>query len=203
VLHDPSHADCWAFVTCVYGGQTAHGRAKERSLSEGKNELVISHRDDKLRVYNFRRNTMPNTVKPIPDGYHTITPYLTVMGVAKLIEFIKQAFDATVMECMMRADGTVQHAQAKIGDSIIMMGEAQGEWQPRPSTLYLYVSDVDATYRRAIQAGATSLREPANHFYGDRSGGVQDTSGNQWWIATHIEDVSREEMARRAQAAGH
>ncbi|MBZ5496966.1 MAG: VOC family protein [Acidobacteriia bacterium] len=98
---------------------------------------------------------------------------------------------------------TVQHAEAKIGDSIIMMGEAQGEWKPKPATLYVYVDDVDAVYRRALQAGATSLREPANQFYGDRSGGVQDESGNQWWIATHIEHVTPEEMARRAQAAGH
>ena len=146
---------------------------------------------------------MPNAVKPIPDGYHTVTPYLTVTGVANLLEFLKQAFDATVVECMKRPDGTVMHAEARIGDSIVMMGEAQGDWKPKPSNLYVYVKDVDAVYRQALRAGATSLREPANQFYGDRSGGVQDASGNQWWIATHVEDVAKDEMARRAAAAGH
>jgi uncharacterized glyoxalase superfamily protein PhnB len=83
-----------------------------------------------------------------------------------------------------------------------MLGEATGQWKPRPSTLYLYVHDTDATYRRALEAGATSLMEPANQFYGDRNAGVQDPSGNFWWIATHVEDVSAEEMKRRAEAQG-
>ncbi len=81
-----------------------------------------------------------------------------------------------------------------------MLGEASGQWKPRPSTLYLYVNDTDATYHRAIEAGATSLKEPVNEFYGDRAAGVQDPVGNFWWIATHIEDVSPEEMQRRAAA---
>ncbi len=142
---------------------------------------------------------MPNTVKPIPDGYHTVTPYLTVKGVANLLDFLKQAFDATVIEHIVGDDGTVHHAEARIGDSIVMMGEASEAWQPKPGNLYLYVTDVDAVYQRAIQAGAKSVREPVNQFYGDRSGGVQDASGNQWWIATHIEDISKEELERRAK----
>ena len=99
---------------------------------------------------------------------------------------------------MRRPDGTLQHGEVKIGDSIVMLAEASGQWKPRPSTLYLYVNDTDATYRRAIEAGATSLMEPATQFYGDRSAGVQDPAGNFWWIATHVEDVSPEEMHRRA-----
>lgn len=98
-------------------------------------------------------------------------------------------------------DGTIQHAEVKIGDSIVMLAEACDPWKPRPSMLYLYVNDVDATYQRAIEAGATSLREPATHFYGDRSGGVEDPTGNHWWIATHVEDVSPEELQRRAAEA--
>jgi PhnB protein len=139
-------------------------------------------------------------VKPIPDGYHSVTPYLAVEGADKLLEFVTRAFDAVGRECMRRPDGTIHHAEVKIGDSIVMLGEASGQWKPRPSTLYLYVDDTDATYRRAIEAGASSLMEPADQFYGDRNAGVQDPTGNFWWIATHVEDVSPEETHRRAEA---
>jgi PhnB protein len=142
-------------------------------------------------------------VKPIPAGYHSVTPYLAVEGAEKLLDFMKRAFDAVeVHECMRRPDGTIQHAEVRIGDSVVMLGEANGRWTPRPSTLYLYVNDTDATYRRALEAGAASLMEPANQFYGDRNAGVQDPSGNFWWIATHVEDVSAEQMKRRAEAQG-
>jgi len=139
-------------------------------------------------------------VKPIPDGYHSVTPYLVVKGVAALIDFLKQAFDAHEIERMAHPDGTVQHAEVRIGDSVVMMGEATAPSNPMPAMLYLYVNDTDATYQRALQAGATSVREPADQFYGDRSAGVQDRSGNFWYIATHVEDVSPEELARRAAA---
>ena len=146
---------------------------------------------------------MPAKVKPIPDGYRTVTPYLTVKGASKLIEFLTQVFDATIVEQMTDPDGTVRHAEARIGDSMIMLGEAGGQWKPMPASLYVYVTDVDAVYQRAIKAGAVSLREPANQFYGDRSGGVTDACGVQWWLATHVEDVSKEELVKRAKAAGH
>jgi PhnB protein len=144
---------------------------------------------------------LANKVKPVPDGFHSITPYLAVPGVAKLIDFLAAVFDAKETERMMRPDGTVHHAEVQIGDSKVMLGEPAAPRQPMPAMLYLYVADVDAAYHRAIQAGATSLAEPANQFYGDRHGGVQDPSGNQWWIATHIEDVAPDEMQRRAAAA--
>jgi len=140
-------------------------------------------------------------VKPIPDGYHTVTPYLTVQGVPKLIDFLKQAFEAQEIERMTQPDGTIGHAEVRIGDSVVMMGEARDEWKPMPSGIYLYVNDTDAVYKRALQAGATSIMEPADQFYGDRSAGVKDSSGNHWWIATHKEDVSPEELKKRAQAA--
>jgi len=141
-------------------------------------------------------------VNPIPKGYHSITPYLVVPGVLKLIEFLKQAFGAVVMEGpVTRPDGAVMHAAVKIGDSMLMMGEPMGPNKAMPSMLYLYLSDVDSVYRRALQAGATSLQEPADQFYGDRNAGVQDPSGNFWWIGTHKEDVPPEEMAKRAEAA--
>jgi uncharacterized glyoxalase superfamily protein PhnB len=136
-------------------------------------------------------------VKPIPEGYHTVTPYLVVQGVAQLIDFLKQAFAAEEIQRINRPDGTIMHAEVRIGDSRVMMGEAGGEYGPMPGMLHLYVEDVDTVYRRALQAGATSLREPVDEFYGDRIGGVKDLSGNQWWIATHIQDVSAEALAQR------
>jgi len=144
------------------------------------------------------------TVKPIPQGYHTITPYLVVPGAAQLIDFLKQAFGAEEILRMAQPDGTIMHAEVKIGDSGVMLSEASGENKPMPAMLHLYVEDMDGAYQRALQAGATSLREPADQFYGDRIGGVRDSFGNQWWLATHIEDVSAEEMTRRAatQVAG-
>jgi uncharacterized glyoxalase superfamily protein PhnB len=140
------------------------------------------------------------SAKPIPDGYHSVTAYLTVPGVAKLIDFLKRAFGAREIERMQEPSGRVGHATVKIGDTIVMMGEPQSPHQPRPCNLCLYVKDVDAVYRQAIEAGGKSISEPKDQFYGDRSGGVEDPSGNNWWIATHIEDVSAEEIARRAQA---
>ena len=92
------------------------------------------------------------------------------------------------------------HAEVRVGDSIIMLGESGGPFPPMPTCLYLYVPNTDAVYKASLNAGGTSIREPADQFYGDRVAGVKDPSGNQWWIATHIEDVSEEELARRAEA---
>ena len=140
-------------------------------------------------------------VKAIPDGYHSVTPYLVVPGVAQLLDFLKQAFAAQeVHSSMMRPDGTIMHAEVRVGYSVVMMGEPMGEFTPRPGSLYVYVSDTDAVYKRALHAGATSLTEPADQFYGDRNAGVQDPVGNRWWMATHQEDVSPEELAKRAAA---
>jgi PhnB protein len=136
---------------------------------------------------------MPN---PVPPGYATVTPYLCVADAAKLIEFLKQAFDAQLIFKMDGPGGRIMHAEMTIGDSRIMLGQpAPG--QETQAMLHLYMPDVDTVYARAIAAGATSVREPADQFYGDRSGGVRDEFGNQWYIATHVEDVSKEEMDRR------
>ena len=139
-------------------------------------------------------------VKPIPEGYHTVTPYLISQGVPALIEFLKKTFDATELFRHTNPDGTVKHAEVRIGNSPVMMGECNAMHPAMPCTIYVYVDDCDAAYRRALEAGATSVMAPADQFYGDRSGGVKDASGNYWWIGTHIEDVSAEEMARRAAA---
>jgi uncharacterized glyoxalase superfamily protein PhnB len=140
-------------------------------------------------------------VKPIPDGYHSVTPYLVVSGVSRLLEFTVRAFEAKELHRMTGPDGGIRHAEVRIGDSVVMMGEAGGAHAPMPTTLYLYVADTDTTYKRALQAGASSLEEPALQFYGDRRAGVKDPVGNHWYLATHIEDVPPEEMKRRAAAA--
>jgi PhnB protein len=140
-------------------------------------------------------------VSPIPKGYHTVTPYIVARDAAKVIEFAKRAFDATVAEEMRKPDGTIWHAEIVIGDSRIMLGQASAQHPAMPCALYVYVPDTDATYRRGLAAGAVSTMEPANQFYGDRNAGVRDECGNQWWIGTHVEDVSPDEMKRRATEA--
>jgi PhnB protein len=125
-----------------------------------------------------------------------VTPYLVVKGVTDLIEFVKEVFGGELIRIEPRPDGSIQHARVRVGDSTIMMGEPVGDMTPMPATLYVYVHDPDATYERALKAGATSVREPADQFYGDRNAGVQDAFGNQWWMAVHKEHVSPEELAR-------
>lgn len=137
-------------------------------------------------------------VSYIPDGCSIVTPYLVVRDAAALIEFLKQIFDATELERTVRPNGSIMNAIMQIGSSRVMMGEAAGDGPTMPAMLYVYVPDVDAVYTRALDAGATSISEPADMFYGDRHGGVQDTQGNQWWIATHKEDMTPEEVQRRA-----
>lgn len=136
-------------------------------------------------------------VNPIPEGFHTVTPYLIVKDADHLLSFLKKVFDTREMYVSRRDDNTIMHAQVRVGDSMIMFSEANEEYPAMSSMLYIYVNDVDATYKKAIQAGAISLREPINEYYGDRSAGIEDGSGIQWWIATHVEDISVEEMAKR------
>jgi PhnB protein len=138
-------------------------------------------------------------VKPIPEGYHAVTPYLVAERAGKLVDFLKQAFGAEETFRMAAPDGSIMHAEIKIGDSMLMLGEASEQWKPMPCALYLYLKDSDAVYKRALQAGGTSIMEPADQFYGDRHGGVKDPSGNTWWIATHKEDVSPEELKKRSE----
>ena len=140
-------------------------------------------------------------VKPIPDGYHSVTPYLLTSSVASLLEFVVKALDAEVTEKTVMPDGSAAHAEVQIGDSRVMIGQARDQWPPMPAMLYLYVEDCDAAYARAIAASAEKVMEPADQFYGDRSGGVKDPLGNQWWFGTRIEEVSPEERAQRMQQA--
>ena len=140
-------------------------------------------------------------VKPVPEGYHTVTPYLTVRNAPKVIEFLKQAFGAKLThDATKRPDGSIMHAEVIIGDSRVMIAEESAMAKATLSSLYIYVADVDSVYRQAIKAGGSSVMEPMDMFYGDRSGGVKDPSGNSWFVATHKEDVEPKELARRAEA---
>jgi PhnB protein len=152
-----------------------------------------------------------SAVKPIPDGFHSATPYLIIKGAAAAIVFYKQAFGATEIMRHADPDGTVRHAQIKIGDSPIMIADEFPEFpewrgpQARggsPVHIYLYVTDADAVFHRAIAAGATQLLPLQDQWYGDRSGAVTDPFGHVWYIATQKEVVSPEDIARRAAARG-
>jgi PhnB protein len=148
-------------------------------------------------------------VKPIPDGYHTATPYLIVSGAAKALDFYKKAFGAKELFRMPMADGRVGHAEIRIGDSNIMLADEFPERGAKSATtlggtpvgICLYVEDVDALFDRAVAAGATVRYPVKDQFYGDRSGTVVDPFGLQWTVATHKEDVPPQELQRRAEAA--
>jgi uncharacterized glyoxalase superfamily protein PhnB len=145
---------------------------------------------------------MLEKAKPIPDGFHTVTPYLIVDGAKKVIDFMQQALGAKHdHEPTLRPDGTIMHATLRIGDSMVMISDASEHAKAMPVMLYLYVPNADAAYQLALKAGATSVMEPADQFYGDRSGGVKDPAGNSWFFGTHIEDVAPAELKKRATEA--
>jgi PhnB protein len=145
-------------------------------------------------------------VKPIPDGYPRVTPYLHVDGADKAIEFYSKILGATERMRMPGPDGKIGHAELQIGDSVIMLADEfpdMGVRGPKtvggtPVTVMVYVDDVDQAFERALQSGATALRPVENQFYGDRSGEFEDPFGHRWNVATHVEDVPPDEMAKRA-----
>jgi PhnB protein len=151
---------------------------------------------------------MPSAVKPIPEGYHTVTPYLIVKGAARAIDFYVRAFGAKELFRMAQPDGRVGHAELQIGDSRVMLADEYPEIGAKSPqayggsavTIHLYVPDVDAVVERAVAAGAQLTRPVADQFYGDRNGGVTDPFGHSWFVSTHVEDVSPEEIERRAAA---
>ncbi len=152
-----------------------------------------------------------SSVKPIPDGYHSITPYLIVDGANKALAFYKQAFGATeTMRMSYPGSDKIGHAEMRIGDSVIMLADEHpemeflgpGHFGGTPVSLMLYVEDVDAVAKRAVDAGATELRPVTDQFYGDRMGTFKDPFGHVWSISTHIEDLSPEEVKHRMDSAG-
>jgi PhnB protein len=151
---------------------------------------------------------MTDNVNHVPDGYHAVTPYLVIDGAADAIEFYKSVFGATEVLRMPGPEGKVGHAEIKIGDSHIMLADEHPEMGYRsarsiggsPVSIVLYVESVDATVEKAVAAGATLVKPVKDQFYGDRMGSIEDPFGNQWHVATHIEDVAPEELERRAAA---
>jgi PhnB protein len=147
--------------------------------------------------------------KPIPEGYHTVTPYLAVDDAAEAIEYYKKAFGATERVRMGAPDGRIGHAELEIGDSLVMLSDPFPQATTRSpkelggttASIFMYVEDVDAVVKQAVDTGATITMEVADQFWGDRFGSVQDPFGHLWSIATHVEDVPPEEMAERAKAA--
>ncbi len=145
----------------------------------------------------------------VPEGYHTLTPYLSVDDAAAAIDFYQRAFGATERGRMDGPDGKIAHAELAIGDSIVMLADPFPQFQAKPPKelggttvgLFLYVENVDEVFRQAVEAGATSTMEPEDQFWGDRFGTVTDPFGHQWQIATHVEDVPPEEMEERAKTA--
>ena len=151
---------------------------------------------------------MADRVKPIPDGFHGALPYLVCKNAAQAIEFYKRAFGATELMRMATPDGGVGHAELRIGEAVIMLADECPDAGPRSpkslggvsSSIYMYVNDVDAFAKRAIEAGARILHPLENKFYGDRAVGLEDPFGHQWGFATHVEDVPPEEISKRAAA---
>jgi PhnB protein len=149
----------------------------------------------------------PMPVSPIPDGYHSVTAYLIVKGAARAIEFYQQAFGATEITRLDGPGGTIGHAEVMIGDSPVMLADEHpdmGALSPEtvggsPVNMLIYTADADAMFQRALDTGAEQVRPMADQFYGDRSGTVRDPFGHQWTIATHVEDVSQEELQRRME----
>ena len=148
-------------------------------------------------------------VKPIPEGYHSVTPYLIIEGAADAIEFYKKAFGATELFRFPAPDGKIGHAEIKIGDSPVMLADAYPEMGYKGPksiggssvSLMIYIEDVDTVFNRAVNAGATVKEAVTNKFYGDRSGTLVDPFGHIWHVSTHTEDVPMEEMEKRAKAA--
>jgi PhnB protein len=148
-------------------------------------------------------------VKPIPEGYHTATPYLAVDDAAQAIDYYKKAFGAKERMRMEAPGGKVGHAELEIGDALVMLSDPFPQASMKPpkelggtsASVFMYVEDVDAVVKRAVDAGATVTMEVANQFWGDRFGSITDPFGHSWSIATHVEDVPPEEMAERAKEA--
>jgi PhnB protein len=147
--------------------------------------------------------------QPVPEGYHTLTPYLSVDDAAAAIDFYQRAFGAEERGRMAGPDGTIAHAELAIGDSVVMLADPFPQFAVRPPKelggssvgIFMYVENVDEVFRQAVDAGATPTMEPEDQFWGDRFGSVTDPFGHSWQIATHVEDVPPEEMAERSKAA--
>jgi PhnB protein len=197
----------WDRTSIVVDPKGTVRKVYEKVDPNGHEQTLLA--DIKQMQKSDRSKTMTSNVKPIPEGYHSVTPYLIMKNAGAAIEFYKNAFGAIELFRMPQPDGKIGHAEIKIGDSPIMLSDEHPEMQylgpesigGTPVSLMIYVDDVDAVFKRAIDKGATEQKAVQDQFYGDRSGSLVDPFGHIWHIATHTEDVSPEEMEKRAKAA--
>jgi PhnB protein len=167
----------------VAAGATLIGEPRDQEYGERSGTV-------KDRAGNFWYIATAKGESYVPKGLHSVNPYLHPLRAEPLIGFLKRAFNAEEVAKYASPDGVVHHAVIRVGDSVIEMGEAHGEYERMPAMFYLYVPNVDSAYKQAVAAGATSFQEPTDQFYGDRSAGVKDNFGNTWYIATHVKDVA-------------
>ena len=184
----------------------ARASAAGAKILQNPTDQPYGERNTKLEdpfghVWIFSAPIGKPAVKAVPDGLRTVTPYLIVKGAGKLVTFLQKAFGAREKYKFADESGRIHHAELWIGDSVVMLSDANEQWKPMAMNINLAVEDCDAMYKSAMAAGGKSLREPATQFYGDRAAGVEDPCGNYWWMSTHVEDVTPEEIERRAAAA--
>lgn len=149
-----------------------------------------------VQAHNIIKKTMKE-VNPIPEGYHTVTPYLMVEDAEAYSKFLQLAFNGVICSSTKSANGTFLNIEMKIGTSMVMLAEVRGGFTQMPMSFYMYVEDVDSVYKQAISHGATSLNEPSDKFYGNRDCGIIDVKGNYWFIASMIEELTEEEITAR------
>lgn len=190
--YEPNPTAIWLFVK---DSDAVYARALKAGATSLHEPMDQDYGDREASVKDPFGNhwyigTHREDAEPLPEGMHSITPYLHPKGAPKVIDFLKRAFEAEEIFRAQDDAGTVHHAKIRVGDSIIAMGEAHGPYQPMPPALHLYTADTDATYQRALAAGAISIDEPIDAGYGDRYAGVKDPFGNVWYIATHLRDFT-------------
>jgi uncharacterized glyoxalase superfamily protein PhnB len=139
-----------------------------------------------------------DTVPTVPDGYTTVTPWIISLDTARLLDFVARAFDATELARVLNEDGTIGHAEVRIGDSVVMMFDGRPEWGPTPAFLRLYVDDAAETFESAVAAGATPVTDVTELFWGDRIGRVRDPLGNVWWLQERMAELTPDQIAERA-----
>jgi uncharacterized glyoxalase superfamily protein PhnB len=173
--------------------------SKTRGITPHFDKLLSLRRKNKYKDWSDQMTTATSktSAKNPPEGYGTVTPFISVRGAAQFLDFLAKAFDAKELARVHSADGTIGHAETKIGDSIVMMFDAKPHWPHTPSLLRLYVEDANAVYEQALRAGATSVTKVTEVPWGDLVGRVRDPFGNLWWIMTRLENLSEEEMAAR------
>jgi uncharacterized glyoxalase superfamily protein PhnB len=186
----PMPTSLWMYVEDADAAYQRAVRAGAKTISEPVDQ---PYGDREAGVTDLAGNqwyiSTHKGARHVPEGLHTVNLYLHPPGAGRLIEFLEKAFAAEVLERHDAPDGTVAHAKIRIGNSVMGMGEGRGPYQNMPTAIYMYVPNVDAVYRRAVEAGAQSLFAPSDQPYGDRNAGVSDAWGNHWYIATHIRDV--------------